>query len=733
MKLMYRLILISLFLLAGRTWAADSALMQVRFTNLTKEARLDLLQSGMDLVPPLYPDQPEVIVSQEEYRQLLARGFQLEIARNDVVGFYQSRMTRDRNYGDFHTYSEGMAEIQQLHSDFPDLVSDPIVIGQSLQGNNVWAVKISDNPEVDEDEPEVFYNSYIHAREAITVEVLLYFMHHLTDNYGSDPRVTDIVNERELWFVPFMNPDGVLYNEQTNPNGGGMWRKTRRNNGDGSWGVDPNRNWGYEWGFDNSGSSPYGSDETYRGPYAFSEPSQQSVREFINSRHFANSITYHSYSDLIIYPWGYDEIYTEDHAVFTQVAQQMAQYNGYTPGTAWELLYPVNGDTDDWMYGATDEHPKMLAYTVEVGDYYDGFWPDESDIPTLCEENLEPNLYFAEIADGLWTVGPPATPVLTELGSVDADYQLTWNTPDPDPQNPAVAYQVWEMYGQSIGNDDFESGSGNWTEEGASFLLSSQQAASGTWSYWAGGANQTSFISTLAEPFTVSPGNQITFNAWFDIENDWDYAYVEVSNNGGSTWTTIPGNITTTSNSHGNNDGYGITGNSGGWVNAVFDLATYTGQDIQVRLRYTTDYSVLYEGIYVDDFSPVIGFATETMLTDDCTEEYFDITGQAAGTYYYKVRAVDAQDDLSVFSNTIEVECSGISTEPEPVDLSIAVDGTYVVLTWEAAPNATSYDIYGSGLPWSGFTFIANRVNTTYTETLGGSTMKYYMVVSRND
>jgi murein tripeptide amidase MpaA len=97
----------------------------------------------------------------------------------------------------------------------------------------------------------------------------MYYMWYLLENYGTDPEATYLVDNREMYFVPCFNPDGYEYNRQTDPNGGGMWRKNRRNNG-GSYGVDLNRNFGYMWGYDDLGSSPIPSSETYRGPSAFS-------------------------------------------------------------------------------------------------------------------------------------------------------------------------------------------------------------------------------------------------------------------------------------------------------------------------------------------------------------------------------------------------------------------------------------------------------------------------------
>lgn len=589
-------------------------------------------------------------VETADYERLVSAGFLPEVLIPDLEAHYAERVGASRNYGAYHTYSEGMAEIQQLHLDFPSIVSLPISIGTTDEGNTIWALKISDNPEVDEDEPEVFYNSYIHAREAITIEVLLHFMHHLTDNYGTDERVTGIVDGRELWFVPFMNPDGVLYNEATNPNGGGMWRKNRTDNGDGSYGTDLNRNFGYEWGFDNAGSSPIPSEITYRGPSAFSELETQAVRSFVNDREFASSITYHSYSNLLIYPWGYDELHVPepDHSAFVSMTGQMAAINGYSPGTAWELLYTTNGDSDDWLYGASDEHGPIFAITPEVGGSGDGFWPSESRIPTLVAENLEPNLLFAEMAGNPWSTLPPATPTLDAIGAVGADYLVSWTTPAPDAHNPATAYALRELAGLTVGTDAFADES-NWEPGATAFALSSSRSASPPTSYYGGTGDNRNAISRLAQAIDVQPGDAIEMQIWYTIESNWDYAYVEVSLDGAS-WQSIPGNVTTTSNPNGNNDGHGITGSSGGWVAASFPLDAWAGQSLFVRLRYQTDANTLGEGVYVDDFSPAAAFASETLLADDIAGESYAVTGQESGEYWYQVRAVDGDGDWSSWS-----------------------------------------------------------------------------------
>ena len=176
----------------------------------------------------------------------------------------------------------------------------------------------------------------------------------------------------------------------------GNVRKNRKLNSDASRGVDLNRNFGYQWGYNNSGSSPTPSSETYRGTAPFSEPETQAMRDFVNTKNFKTALNYHTYSNLLLYPWGYETIQTPDNATFVEYSNDMVAYNGYENGQPPVILYDVNGATDDWMYGEQISKPKILSMTPEVGST--GFWPTQAEIFPLAIENLKPNLYYTWVA-----------------------------------------------------------------------------------------------------------------------------------------------------------------------------------------------------------------------------------------------------------------------------------------------------------------------------------------------
>ncbi len=558
----------------------------------------------------------------------------------------------------YHTYEEVNAEMDSIEALYPDICRVDS-IGETWEGRTIYGIKVSDNVGVTEDEPRVLYVGLHHAREVITTEVPLYILFHLVDNYGTDPRITDLVDNREFYIIPCLNADGREYVEHV-----GDWRKNRRDNGDGTYGVDLNRNYGYMWGYDDQGSSPNTSDETYRGPSAFSEPESRAIRDLCESVQFSTGISYHSYGDLIIYPWGYDYVVNEEADVFQGLADSMASFNNYYAGPITDL-YPANGGTDDWMWGERTTKDKVYFLTVEVGDE---FYPPESEITPLCEENLEPALVFADYADQPRRILPPAIPALDPLtDSDDGAYTVSWSTPDPDTINPAVKYSLVERTGPSRILDDCESDWIHWIKN--KWLLKTTRYHSSTTSFYGGKTNDRNSTFMYKYGMDVEASDTLKFWCWYDIEEDWDYAYVEVSTDGGTTFRSIPGNITTTYNPNGQNAGNGITGSSGGWVEAVFPLGAFADTTTIVRFRYKTDGYVLGEGIYVDDIHPVQEFDSSAVLSDNIAETHFDVTGRDVGMYYYEVKACDAEGQWSKWSQRedIEVLASGVPrTDEEP-------------------------------------------------------------------
>ena len=290
----------------------------------------------------------------------------------------------------YHNYAEMRTAIEQTAAAYPDIVSVSTV-GHSLEGRAILAVKISDEPAVDDPaEPAVVYMALHHAREHLTVEMALEIIRLFTEGYGRDPVLTNLVNTREIWVLPNINPDGGEYDVATGVYQ--SWRKNRRPNPDGSFGVDLNRNYGYRWG--GPGSSGWPDDYTYRGPAPFSEPETQVVRDFVLAHgNITAAITFHTYAELILYPYGYTyddlpvDMTLDDLTTFRKLASDMAATNGYIPQQASDL-YATSGDTVDWLYGAQG----IFGFTFEMYPRYSnpGFYPPGDAIERETRRNTRP-------------------------------------------------------------------------------------------------------------------------------------------------------------------------------------------------------------------------------------------------------------------------------------------------------------------------------------------------------
>jgi carboxypeptidase T len=298
----------------------------------------------------------------------------------------------------YHNYAEMVATIEQAAAAHPDIMRVS-TIGLSVEKRDILAVKIGDDPDVDDPtEPAVLFMSLHHAREHLTVEMALEIIRLFTEGYGHDPALTNLVNTREIWVLPNINPDGGEYDIATGVYK--YWRKNRRDNFDGSFGVDLNRNYGYRWG--GPGSSGTTSDDTYRGPATFSEPETQVVRDFVVAHpDITAAITFHTYAELILYPYGYTyddlppDMNLDDLRTFRKLASDMAATNGYVSQQASDL-YTTSGDTVDWLYGARH----IFGFTFEMYPKgYPGFYPPGSVIDQETRRNDAAVIYLTAVAD----------------------------------------------------------------------------------------------------------------------------------------------------------------------------------------------------------------------------------------------------------------------------------------------------------------------------------------------
>ncbi len=378
----------SSLLLASDDGYVPPQLLRVFFTDRNKLKAL--ADSGIDLrCAGRGPGYIDVIVeagplTKSHPAHKVLKGFQRVDVRVENLDKVAEKYRDKADLGLYHNFEEVVEELRAYTNDYPNL-AQLHELGKSHEGRNVYALKVSGNVTADEGEPGFLICGMHHSREWISVEVVMAFAKELLEGYASDSRIKNIVDNREIWLVPVQNPDGFVYSTTKYR----MWRKNRRKNSGSSYGVDPNRNYSYEWGGAGASTSP-GSD-TYRGPSAGSEPITQIIEGFVASRkNLKGSISFHSYGQLILWPWSYTYDPAPDDAILGDLARQMAKFTGYSPKQSSDL-YPSSGDFDDSMYGGRG----LASFTFELAT---SFIPDESKIAPICKKNVKALTWFVENA-----------------------------------------------------------------------------------------------------------------------------------------------------------------------------------------------------------------------------------------------------------------------------------------------------------------------------------------------
>jgi len=345
----------------------------------------------------------EVVINQEEIYRLNNTGVNYEIKIQDMDSYYLNRpkpsnlelqksyeIMNDDNIdgfsfgsmGGYYTYNEVVQKLDSMKLQYPNLITAKQSLGLTYENRNVWYVKISDNPSVNESSTEaaIYYDALHHAREPQAMACTIYYMYWLLENYGINPEATYLVNNREIFFVPVVNPDGYVYNQTTNPNGGGSWRKNRRINSGGCTGVDLNRNYPYGWGYD-SGSSNDPCSDVYRGLTAGSELESQAIKNFVDLIRPKIGFSMHSVAGRYLNPYGYNDSVIS-YNIYSEFSSDFAAKNNYTYGTLKEMLdYYSSGTTRDYLHSNG-----TYCWTPEVGG--SSFWPAMSEIIPVANETL---------------------------------------------------------------------------------------------------------------------------------------------------------------------------------------------------------------------------------------------------------------------------------------------------------------------------------------------------------
>ncbi len=594
-------------------------------------------------------------------------------ANNDYetpVNFHQGSM------GGYFTYQEVLDELDEMKAAYPNLITAPeniqnfLTEGQPnngttppIGGNGIKWVKISDNPDSNtEGEAQILYTSIHHAREPASLTQLIFYMWYLLENYDSDPEVQNIVDNTELYFVPVVNPDGYLYNELTDPNGGGFWRKNRK---DGH-GTDNNRNYNFYVNGDPSmgvwggpGSSPDTSSQVYHGTAPFSEVENQAIKWFVENHNFVMAFNNHTSGQLLYFPHAYADVPTPDEDLFIAVSGELVSRNGYTALRD----SPFSGDSDDFMYGGVGTHEKILAFTPEIGT---SFWPPANQIEPIAKNMMYLNLTAAKMVNDFGAITDTASNFVGDNTTVDAtfdirmlgvsgsgDFTVSLNpvsaniTSSGTPVNfvdmqtldtdsgtitytldasvqpgDDIAYELVVNNGSydntilinkkfgalaTIFQDPGDSTTDNFVNNGwetttSTFVSPSSSITESASGNYPNDANETIRLSDEVD-LTNAVGANVTFYARWSIENNWDYTQFEVSTNGGASWEPQCGKYTNPGSSNGfQPEGEPLyDGTQNDWVMEEIDLSDYLGENILVRFEFRSDGGVRDDGFYFDD------------------------------------------------------------------------------------------------------------------------------------
>jgi len=379
-----------------------------------------------------------IVVSPETELRLAQRGFRtraLSVARVTTGAAADT-------FHSFHAFDNPGTGIRATLAAWA--ASDTLIhldsVGASYEGRPILAVKLGP-PDDSPTRPNVLFLGTHHAREWISTAVAMKLIRWLADSGGA------LITAHDVWVMPVENPDGYQYTFTDDR----YWRKNRRPNGDGTYGVDPNRNYPAFWGVDDVGSSGVQNAETYRGTTPASEPETQAVMAFHAAHPPVASVSYHSYTGLVLYPWGFraGEL-APDLSRFQALAGTdlmpavtdsvpESTIDHYHPGPGWNL-YTTNGEYTDWAYRTYG----TIAFTTELtsgccvsGLYYGFEFPDDS---ALVERVFRDNLPFARAliaASGDLAHAPGVTgavPAAPRFMSLWPDSWLSLDAADPRPQ-----------------------------------------------------------------------------------------------------------------------------------------------------------------------------------------------------------------------------------------------------------------------------------------------------------
>lgn len=331
-KLFFLTVLVFLLVttLVGQGWRQGEMEVRVDFSSPEIANQIALSHFNGDI----YANHALLYVTPSELLRLNAITRTYEITKKDLDAWSYSFNEQKTAY---HSYAEIIALADSLAENFP-AICQKYNFGTSYEDRQLVALKISDNAAVDEPEAEVMFDAGIHGDEIGGPENVIRFARDLCLDYGSDPEITALVDNREIWLYLMVNPDGRVNMVRYNANG-----------------VDLNRDWAYMWNGEGSSYGPVSQNEN------------RALRNCAYNNQFVIHTTYHSGTEYISCPWSYRSSQPADLTHILQLAGVYASTSGYANipyGQGNTGMYPINGSSKDFNYGAMGS----ISWSMEISN-----------------------------------------------------------------------------------------------------------------------------------------------------------------------------------------------------------------------------------------------------------------------------------------------------------------------------------------------------------------------------
>ena len=402
---------------------SEKRMVEITFNELTKLQQL--VEMGIDLDHHRTLTEVHAFVTDEEFESIKHLNFGIKEIPNQAKLYFEELKNNPQDsrnpMEDYHNYNELTAFMQNIADSYPDITRLES-IGQSVQGRELWVMEISDNPGVNEIEPEFKYIANMHGDETVGRELSLYLIEWLVEGYGSDPRATDIINNTDVFIMPTMNPDGFESGSRYNANG-----------------TDLNRDFPDQ--FSDTNNTTIGR-----------EPETRAVMDWTWDHHFVLSANMHTGALVANYPYDgpnsgvYSACPDDDLFIHISLAYADAHpnmesggfSNGITNGAQW---YAISGGMQDWNYIWEGD----FDITIEQSEVK---WPSSNQLAGLWEDHREPMLvYLEEVHNGIRGIvidADSGEPLSANISIQGIDHVIL-----PDPENgdyyrllPAGTYTI---------------------------------------------------------------------------------------------------------------------------------------------------------------------------------------------------------------------------------------------------------------------------------------------------